>query len=98
MPLKYVTSLVQRDGKHFVHVHTPLGPPDVEQPTSFEPDDEHEEGPFDSAQEAKKKQTKIEDDLRKRRMLWIPSPEYRAMKKAKEKTKKQVQSKQKDLF
>jgi len=96
VPLKYVTNLVKRGGKHFVSVYTPLGVTDVEHPTTFEPDDQYEIGPFDSEQEAKKQQTKTEDELRKHGKLWIPTHEFKAKKKAKEKRKNEI--KQKPLF
>jgi len=35
---KLVAEIIKKDGKHFVPVYTPLGKPDVEHPTTFEPD------------------------------------------------------------
>lgn len=96
--LKYETGLIKRDGKYFVSVSTPLGTPNVEEPTTFEPDDQYEIGPFDTEEAAKKQQRETEDQLRKQGKLWIPTSEYRAQKKAREKAKEKARSKQRPLF
>jgi len=67
---KLVAEVVKRDGKYFVSVYTPLRTPDVEHPTTFEPDFQDEIGPFDSEEEAKVQLKRTEDDLRKRGQLW----------------------------
>ena len=96
MKTKYVVALNERGGKYFVSVHTPMGKPDVQYPTTFEPDEHHEIGPFDTKEEAQQQLKKTEDELRKRGELWIPTPEYKASKKAKDKNK--GKGKQRGLF
>ncbi len=70
MQPKLIAEVVKRDGKYFVWVYTPLGTPDVEHPTTFEPDFQDQVGPFDSEEEAKDQLKRTEDDLRKRGQLW----------------------------
>jgi hypothetical protein len=93
---KFVVGLIEKGGNHFVSVQTPLGKPDVQYPTTFEPDYEHEVGPFDTKEEAQSQLKKTEDELRKRGELWIPRTEFKAKKKAKAKT--QTKTKQRGLF
>lgn len=98
MKLKYVTDVVKRDGKYFVSVYTPLGPTNVDAPTSFQPDDENEVGPFDSEGEAEKEQKGIEAELNKNGQRWMPPAEFKAWKKAKNKAREEATNNQKRLF
>ena len=98
MKLKYVTDVVKRDGKYFVSVYTPLGPTNVDEPTSFQPDDEHEVGPFDSEEKAKKEQKAIEANLNKNGQRWMSPAEFKAWKKTKDQAKAGATNKQKRLF
>ena len=70
MKPKLVAQIVVRNGKYFVFVSTPLGMPDVQSPTTFEPDFQENVGPFDSEEEAKVRLSQIEDALRLRGQLW----------------------------
>lgn len=72
MAMKKMAEVVERGGKYFVSVYTPLGKTDVQHPTTFEPDYQDEIGPFDNEAEAKKQLKTTQDDLRKRGELWIP--------------------------
>jgi len=68
--LKLIAEVVKREGKYFVSVSTPMGKPDVEHPTTFEPDFQEENGPFDSEEVAKEQLRQVEDRLRQRGQLW----------------------------
>jgi hypothetical protein len=70
MQPKLIAQVVKRDGKYFVSVSTPMGTPDVQHPTTFDPDFQDEIGPFDSEEEANKQFRQVEDTLRQRGQLW----------------------------
>ena len=72
MTTKLIASVVKRGEKYFVSVQTPMGTPDVQYPTTFQPDYEDEIGPFDTETEANKQLERTQDDLRKRGELWMP--------------------------
>ena len=94
VPPKLMVNVVERGGKYYVSVHTPMGTPDVQHPTTFEPDYQDEIGPFDTEAEAKKKLKQTEDDLRGRGELWIPKkPGAKSKRGAKRKDSKKGQKK-----
>jgi len=81
-----------------VSVYPPLGPTNVDEATSFQPDYENEVGPFDSEEEAKKEQKGIEAELNKNGQRWMPPVEFKAWKKAKNKATEKAKNNQKQLF
>ncbi len=69
MKPKFVAEVIERDGKYFVSVTTPLGA-DIERPATFDPNIHDEAGPFDFEEDAKTRLMEIEDNLRLRGQLW----------------------------
>jgi hypothetical protein len=69
MKPKFVAEIINKDGRYFVSVSTPMGT-DIEHAATFDPNIQDEAGPFDSEEEATVRLIHIEDTLRMRGQLW----------------------------
>jgi hypothetical protein len=65
MKPKFVAEIINKDGRYFVSVSTPIGT-DIEHAATFDPDIQDEAGPFDSEEAANVRLMQIEDALRLR--------------------------------